>query len=67
MTKKKLVESAELPGAGGLTIGYFWSWAFSDVLSNATRGVCLLAILSGTHGQENDSIDQDCPPLHFTR
>ncbi len=29
----------EIPGASGLTVGAFWSWAYSDVLSNGNRAV----------------------------
>ncbi|MCB9862782.1 MAG: hypothetical protein H6820_05470 [Phycisphaerales bacterium] len=28
-----------LPGTNGATIGAYWKWAFSDIVSNANRGV----------------------------
>ncbi len=35
----KLSPDKGIKGLKGSTIGDFWSWAFSDILSNATRGV----------------------------
>lgn len=31
--------STKLPGSGGITIGDFWRWAYSDVLSNRNRSI----------------------------
>jgi hypothetical protein len=35
----RLDPARPIPGLGRLTIGDFWSWAYSDVLSNTTRSV----------------------------
>lgn len=35
----KLDPQASIVGTHGLTIGDFWAWAYSDILSNASRGV----------------------------
>ncbi|MCU1493847.1 MAG: hypothetical protein JWO62_1611 [Acidimicrobiaceae bacterium] len=36
--RRLLDPDSALPGTGSATVGEFWQWAFSDVLSNATRG-----------------------------
>jgi len=37
--KKKLPAEQVVPGLDGATLGDFWSWAYSDILSNTNRGV----------------------------
>ena len=34
-----IAPDAPFKGSDGLTVGDFWAWAFSDLLSNATRGI----------------------------
>lgn len=37
-TPRRLDSEEEIPGLGGLTVGDFWAWGFSDILNNALRG-----------------------------
>lgn len=39
MQPQKLSPSTPLAGLGALTLGDFWSWAYSDLLSNGNRSV----------------------------
>jgi hypothetical protein len=39
MEPRRLAPDEEIPGLNGTTIGDFWSWAYSDILLNTTRGV----------------------------
>ena len=39
MNARRLAPDAEIPGLDGATIGDFWTWAYSDILLNTTRGV----------------------------
>jgi hypothetical protein len=36
---ERLAPGTETPGAGGATIGEFWAWAYSDILTNTSRGI----------------------------
>ena len=36
---KKILPETPIPMGDNLTVGDFWSWAYSDILSNANRGV----------------------------
>lgn len=36
---RKLAPTERIPGMAGVMVGDFWSWAYSDVLSNANRSV----------------------------
>jgi hypothetical protein len=38
MDTKKLRPDRAIPGTADLTIGDFWSWAYSDIMSNTRRG-----------------------------
>jgi hypothetical protein len=35
----RLNPEQEIPGLGGLTVGDFWAWAYSDILENTARGM----------------------------
>ena len=39
MEPKRLSPETKIPELGGATVGDFWTWAYSDVLINTTRGV----------------------------
>lgn len=39
MQQKKLDPSTPIVHMGDLTLGDFWSWAYSDLLSNGNRSV----------------------------
>lgn len=39
MLPQKLNPATSIQGLGSATVADFWSWAFSDILSNTTRGV----------------------------
>lgn len=39
MQATKLMPVQQLPGIPGATVGDFWSWAYSDILTNTTRAV----------------------------
>lgn len=38
METGRLDPSTEIPGTGGATVGDFWAWAYSDILTNTSRG-----------------------------
>ncbi len=49
-----LTADTPIDGLDGLTVGDFWSWAYSDLLSNANRGVFaefIVAVALGVHEQ----------------
>jgi hypothetical protein len=35
---ERLEPSTEIPGTGRATVGDFWAWAYSDILTNTARG-----------------------------
>jgi hypothetical protein len=35
----RLVPGTEILGTGGATVGDFWAWAYSDILTNTSRGI----------------------------
>jgi hypothetical protein len=39
MIKRKLTPDKEIKGLDGLTMGDFWSWAYSDIMGNVNRSV----------------------------
>jgi hypothetical protein len=39
MRKRKLTPDKEITGLDGLTVGDFWSWAYSDIMGNLNRSV----------------------------
>ncbi|MHC4616924.1 MAG: hypothetical protein ACYTEQ_04130 [Planctomycetota bacterium] len=39
METKRLEVSQTIGGLSGLTLGDFWSWAYSDVLNNRNRSI----------------------------
>jgi len=39
MTIDRLNPETKIPGLEGITIGDFWAWAYSDILTNTTRGM----------------------------
>ncbi|MBI5671338.1 MAG: hypothetical protein HZC41_25365 [Chloroflexi bacterium] len=47
---RKLKLDEPIPVLGGLTVGDFWSWAYSDVLSNANRSVFAEFLVGATLG-----------------
>lgn len=38
MAPKRLNPEEEIPGLRSLTVGDFWAWAYSDILTNTARG-----------------------------
>jgi hypothetical protein len=36
---ERLAPGTEIPGTDGATIGEFWAWAYSDILTNTSRGI----------------------------
>jgi hypothetical protein len=36
---ERLNPETAIPGLGGLTVGDFWAWAYSDILANTARGM----------------------------
>ena len=36
---ERLVSGTEILGTGGATVGDFWAWAYSDILTNTSRGI----------------------------
>lgn len=63
MDTKKLRPDQAIPGTAELTIGDYWSWAYSDIMSNTRRGEFaefLVASALGVIGQPRvgwDSVD----------
>ncbi len=39
MEQRRLLPGEDIVGLGGLTVGDFWSWAYSDILSNRNRAL----------------------------
>ena len=39
MEAERLVPGTEILGTGGATVGDFWAWAYSDILTNTSRGI----------------------------
>jgi hypothetical protein len=35
----RLAPGTEVPRTGGATVGDFWAWAYSDILTNTSRGI----------------------------
>ena len=35
----RLDPGTEIPGTGGATVGDFWAWAYSEILTNTSRGI----------------------------
>ena len=35
----RLAPSTEIPGTGGATVGDFWAWAYSEILTNTSRAI----------------------------
>ena len=55
-----LTADTPIDGLDGLTVGDFWSWAYSDLLSNANRGVLsefIVAVALGVHDQPRQEWD----------
>lgn len=57
--KHKLPPQQPIPALGGLTIGDFWSWAYSDLLSNANRAVFAEFLVGAALGVI------DCPRIEW--
>ena len=45
-----LMSDAEISGLPGYTVGDFWSWAYSDLMSNRNRGIFAEFIVSAALG-----------------
>jgi len=45
---EKLNTKKEIPGLNGLTLGDFWSWAYSDIMSNRNRSVFAEFLVAAT-------------------
>jgi len=39
MVAERLSPNEKIVGLDGLTVGDFWSWAYSDILSNRNRSI----------------------------
>lgn len=66
MQARKLSPDMPLVNMGGLTLGDFWSWAYSDLVSNGNRSVFAEFIvgtaLDATHAPR---IEWDAVDLHY--
>ncbi len=51
---EKLDCGAGIPGTNNLTVSDFWSWAYSDILSNRNRSVFAEFLVASTLGQTNE-------------
>ena len=55
-----------IPGLTGLTLGDFWSWAYSDVVSNANRSVFAEFIVGSALGLTGKPrVEWDCVDFRF--
>ena len=43
-----------IPGANGVTVGDFWQWAYSDILSNRNRSIFAEYIVGVALGQRSE-------------
>lgn len=59
--------SQPIPGGGGVTIGDFWRWAYSDVLSNRNRSVFAEFIVGTALGAvaERPRVEWDAADLTY--
>ena len=66
MNIKKLNNSEPIVGSSHLTIGDFWSWAYSDILSNRNRSVFAEFLVASALGiTDNPRIEWDAVDLRY--
>lgn len=58
MTVKRLTPETEFLGASHLTVGDFWQWAYSDLVTNTNRGVLAEFLVSSALGL-NDNLREE--------
>ncbi len=56
MSSKRLEPDTEIPGLGGVTVGSFWAWAYSDIMTNTTRGTFAEFLVGSALGVVEDSV-----------
>ena len=62
----KLVASEAIPGLSDATVGDFWSWAYSDVLSNVTRSVYAEFLVASALGLTHEPrVEWDAVDLRY--
>ena len=66
MNIKKLNTSETIVGINHLTIGDFWSWAYSDILSNRNRSVFAEFLVASALGiTDNPRIEWNAVDLRY--
>jgi hypothetical protein len=66
MMAKKLRPEDKIIGAEGLTVGDFWSWAYSDILSNRNRSIFAEFIVGSALGVvDNPRVEWDAVDLRY--
>lgn len=61
-----LLPEKEILGLGGVTLGDFWAWAYSDVVSNQNRGVFAEFIVGQALGAVGmPRVEWDAVDLHY--
>lgn len=63
---KKLPAGLAIPGLSGLTVGDFWSWAYSDILNNVVRSTFAEFLVASALGLlDTPRVEWDAVDLHY--
>jgi hypothetical protein len=66
MRKKRLNHDKEIKGLDGLTVGDFWSWAYSDIMGNLNRSVFAEFVVASALGiQDKCRVEWDAYDLEY--
>lgn len=66
MSQRKLNPGKKITGLEGLTVGDFWSWAYSDIMGNLNRSVFAEFVVASALGlNDKIRIEWDAFDLHY--